>query len=95
MSSGGGNEEEKATLSLGCLRMVYPTMSVADDDDVVYLLSKGTSIRSVEMEVAVDVRAGTTQGVAKLDTKRHVGFMRCCLASGISQHLKATGTSKL
>ena len=68
--------------------MAYPTLSVADDDDAVYFLSKGTSIRSVEMEVAVDMRAGTLQGVAKLDTKKHVCFKRCCLASGISEHLK-------
>jgi len=67
--------------------MPYPTLRGADDDDAVYL-SKGTSIRSVEMEVAVDMRAGTLQGVAKLDTKKHVGFKRCCLACGISEHLK-------
>lgn len=98
-SGGGGNEEEEkqatdqATLSslLGCLCMAYPTMSIADDDDVV-LLSKGTSIRSVQMGVAVDASAWTLQGVVKLDTKRHVGFLRCYLASGISKHLKTTGT---
>lgn len=48
MMSSGGNEEEKATeatLSLGCLRMAYPTMSIAADDDVVYLLSKGSRWR--------------------------------------------------
>lgn len=98
LMSSGGNEEEnatEATLSLGCLRMAYPTMSIADDDDdVVYLLSKGTSIRSVEMVVAVDASTGTLQGVVKLDTKRHVGFMRCCLASGISKHLKTTDRSR-
>lgn len=71
MSSGDNKQEviTEAALSLGCLRMAYPTVSIADDDDVVYLLSKGTSTRSVEMGVAVDVRTGTLQGVAKLDTK--------------------------
>ncbi|CAL4972507.1 unnamed protein product [Urochloa decumbens] len=90
-SSDNKGKVTEATLSLGCLHMAYPTLSVADDDDVVYFLSKGTSIRSVQMGVAVDMRTGTLQGVAKLDTKRHFGFLRCCLASGISQHLKATG----
>ncbi|KAG2635898.1 hypothetical protein PVAP13_2NG404803, partial [Panicum virgatum] len=45
MSSGDGEEEAfaEAALSLGCLRMAYPTVSMEDDDDVVYLLSTGTS----------------------------------------------------
>ena len=73
--------------------MAYPTVSMDDDDDVVYLLSKGTgtSVRSVEMEVAVDVRTGTLRGVAKLDTNRHVGFLRRCLGSGISKYLNTIG----
>ncbi|KAF8723729.1 hypothetical protein HU200_021697 [Digitaria exilis] len=36
----GGNKEE-TTLSLGCLNMAYPTI-VADGEDTVYLMSKGT-----------------------------------------------------
>ncbi|OEL34829.1 hypothetical protein BAE44_0004149 [Dichanthelium oligosanthes] len=91
------NKEEKATqatLSLGCLHMAHPTMSIADDDDddVVYLLSKGTIMGTMDMlAVAVDLRAGTLQGMPKLDTKRHLGFMRCYLASSISKHLDTTG----
>ena len=91
LMSSGDNEDTEATLSLGYLRMAYPTVSIDGDDDVVYLLSKGTSIRSVEMEVAVDVRTGTLQGVAKLDTNRHVGFLRRCLGSGISKYLNTIG----
>jgi len=73
--------------------MAYPTVSMDDDDDVVYLLSKGTgtSVRSVEMEVAVDVRTGTLRGVAKLDTNRHCGFRRRCLGSAISKYLETIG----
>jgi len=80
LMSSGDNEDTEATLSLGYLCMAYPTVSIDDDDDVVYLLSKGTSIRSVEMEVAVDVRTGTLQGVAKLDTNRLDGVF---LAEGV------------
>jgi hypothetical protein len=94
--SSSANDEEKATLattlSLGCLRMAYSTMSMADDDDVVYLLAKGINIRSVEMGVTVDASVGSLQEVVKLDTKRHIGFMCCCFANGISKHLRATGT---
>jgi len=93
MSSGDGEEEAfaEAALSLGCLRMAYPTVSMEDDDDVVYLLSTGTSSGSVEMGVAVDVRTGTLQGVAKLDTNKHFGFLRRSLGSGISKYLETIG----
>ncbi|RLN34094.1 uncharacterized protein C2845_PM03G01750 [Panicum miliaceum] len=95
MSSGDKEKviTEEAALSLGCLRMAYPIVSINDDDDVVYLLSKGYSTRSVEVVVAVDVRTGTLRGVAKLDTDRHFGFMRGgWLASGISKYLETMGT---
>ena len=71
--------------------MAYPTVSMEDDDDVVYLLSTGTSSGSVEMGVAVDVRTGTLQGVAKLDTNKHFGFLRRSLGSGISKYLNTIG----
>lgn len=89
------NKEGKAgegILSLGCLRMAYPTMSIADDDDIVYLFAKGSSKRSMAMVLAVDVRMRTLQGAASL-SKRHDGFLRYFLASGISKHFKTTGTS--
>ncbi|KAF0926987.1 hypothetical protein E2562_029214 [Oryza meyeriana var. granulata] len=71
----------------------FPTLSIADDEVVVYLLSKGMRTGSREVMVAVDVRTRAIRGVAKLDTKRHVDFTRCCLAIGIPKHLKTkTGT---
>lgn len=45
--------------------------------------------------VSVDVRASALRGVAKLETEMQAGFDRCCVANGISKHLKAKGTTLL
>ncbi|TVU47531.1 hypothetical protein EJB05_07135, partial [Eragrostis curvula] len=81
-------EEQEATgarattLSLGCLCVSYPTLSILDDD-VLYILSTGTRMESIGALVNVDVRAKTLKGVQELGTNR--GFYRHFRASGISQ----------
>lgn len=82
MSSSGGNKQESreaTTISLGCLRMAYPAISI--DEDVVYLLTKPASIGKMGMVIAVDLRKKELKGVAKLDTKKNTSFIRCYLAS--------------
>ncbi|KAF8650319.1 hypothetical protein HU200_063971 [Digitaria exilis] len=92
-SSGNKQETTEATISLGCLRMAYPALSM--EDDVVYLLTKPASIGKMGMMIAVDLRKKELQGVAKLDSKKNTSFIRCYLASRISKHLKTTGTREL
>ncbi|KAF7085477.1 hypothetical protein CFC21_088894 [Triticum aestivum] len=85
-------DKEGGTLSsLRRLRMSYPTMSVADDDDdVVYISAReGTDMSTV---LAVDMRMQTLRGVAKLPDHHH-GFLRCFFATGISKHLNTTGST--
>ncbi|CAN6300565.1 unnamed protein product [Urochloa humidicola] len=93
-NSGSGSDKKAAeeTLSLGHLRMAHPTLSI-DGDDVVYLMTKPAGSEKVGAAVmAVDLRMKKLQGVAKLNSEKNSVFLRCFLASGISQHLKTTGT---
>ncbi|EMS63507.1 hypothetical protein TRIUR3_18502 [Triticum urartu] len=89
LMSGSANKEGNAAeevLSLESLRMAYPTLSITDGDDIVYLLAKGTGMRAMPTVFSVDLSMPTLRGVAKLP-KRHLGFMRYFLASGISKHI--------
>ncbi|CAL5008904.1 unnamed protein product [Urochloa decumbens] len=91
VSSSVGQEQEDAeatTLSLGYLNMAYPTIGGDGDEDTIYLMSKGTYRGSMAAVVSVDVKAGTLQGVAKLESQMHAGFKRCCLASEISKYTR-------
>jgi hypothetical protein len=81
------------TRPLGCLLVAYPTLSVDDDNDVVYLLSKSTYMGSMMGLVTVDMSSKTLKGVTLLDTKRYTGFMRTFVASGIGNHHNTSGTS--
>ncbi|KAM3368993.1 hypothetical protein ACQJBY_017098 [Aegilops geniculata] len=90
LMSGSANKEGNAAeevLSLESLRMAYPTLSITDGDDIVYLLAKGTGMRAMPTVFSVDLSMRTLRGVAKLP-KRHLGFMRYFLASGISKHIR-------
>jgi hypothetical protein len=78
-------------MSVESLHMAYPTLSIADDDDVVYLLSKRTRRGAVKMVFSVNTRALVLEKLAKLHSMSHHGFMRCFLSTGISKHLKPTG----
>ncbi|KAL6606294.1 hypothetical protein ACP70R_041947 [Stipagrostis hirtigluma subsp. patula] len=92
LASSGDNQEAKAAdLSLGCLRMVYPALSV-DDDDVVFLLSKAVGRGKMGVMIAVDVRRKELQGVAELDGNKITSFKRCYIASGIPEHYNTGGT---
>ncbi|CAN6294735.1 unnamed protein product [Urochloa humidicola] len=91
-NSGSDKETAEETLSLGFLRMAHPTLSI-DGHDVVYLMTKPAGSGETGAAVmAVDLRRKKLQGVAKLNSERNSVFWRCFLASGISQHLKTTGT---
>ncbi|EEC80647.1 hypothetical protein OsI_23035 [Oryza sativa Indica Group] len=80
-------------LSLGCLRMVHPTLSIADGDDVIYLLSKGIRGAKMAAVVAVDVRARTLIGVSEIDSEKNINFLRCCLPTGIFKHLNTSAAT--
>lgn len=93
--SGGHKEAPEATTlsSLGSLHMAYPTMSM--DGDVVYLLTEPTKLGKddkTKLVTAVDVKRNTLCGLAKLDSKNIKCYLRCCLATEISKHIKTTGT---
>ena len=85
-------EASEATLSLGSLLMAYPTMSM--DGDVVYLLTKATKMGKDKTKVvtAVDVKRNTLCELGKLDSRKITCYLRCCLATGISKHIKTAGT---
>ncbi|CAL4952019.1 unnamed protein product [Urochloa decumbens] len=76
------------TVPLGALHMACPALSIADDDDVVYLLCEGINAGLMKMVFAVDVRTRTLRGMVKHDAKRRIGFFPCYFDSGISKHLK-------
>uniref|UniRef100_A0A0E0M6T8 DUF1618 domain-containing protein n=1 Tax=Oryza punctata TaxID=4537 RepID=A0A0E0M6T8_ORYPU len=70
-------------LPLGRLAMAYPAISI--DDDVIYLLTKPTSMENGKAAflTAVEVRRKKVLAVSKLDSAM---FMRSYLAIGISKH---------
>ncbi|KAK3163991.1 hypothetical protein QOZ80_1AG0011090 [Eleusine coracana subsp. coracana] len=82
-------EEEAArtTLSLGRLQMANPALSVGGDDDIVYMLTKATaSDASVNVVVAVDVRARALRGATKVGSGWNYDFSPFCFAaSGVSE----------
>lgn len=80
-------------LSLGCLRMAHPTLSIAHGDDVIYLLSKGIRGAKMAAVVAVDVRARTLIGVSEIDSEKNINFLRCCLPTGIFKHLNTSAAT--
>uniref|UniRef100_A0A0E0LFS4 DUF1618 domain-containing protein n=1 Tax=Oryza punctata TaxID=4537 RepID=A0A0E0LFS4_ORYPU len=93
-TSDNDNEEEAkgSSLSLGCLRMCYPALSI-DGDDVVYLLcnSANKDCNRGGVMIAIDVRKKEIQGAAKLDRKKNTLFcIRCYLATAISKHPTST-----
>lgn len=79
------HEEEEITKATS---LAHPVWSVADDDDIVYMLTKGIGNSMLRAVDAIDVRVGALQGVAKIDASKHKSFNRCYLASGIAGHLK-------
>ncbi|CAO2174875.1 unnamed protein product [Urochloa humidicola] len=83
-----GIEAMERTMPLGCLHMSYPSLSIADDDYVVYLLCEGINAGPMKMVFAVDVRTRTLRGMVKHDAKRPIPFARCYFASGISKYLE-------
>ncbi|KAF0902146.1 hypothetical protein E2562_014399 [Oryza meyeriana var. granulata] len=97
---GGGKDKEEAkaatsSLSLGCLRMCYPAISI--DDDVVYLLCNAASSGArMGVMIGVDVKNKELQGVAKPDSKKNtLSSIRCYLATGISKHLNTTTDTRV
>uniref|UniRef100_A0A0D9XK97 DUF1618 domain-containing protein n=1 Tax=Leersia perrieri TaxID=77586 RepID=A0A0D9XK97_9ORYZ len=86
------DDEEATSLLLGCLGMAYPAMSM--DDDVIFLLTKPTSMErgKAAFLTAVDVRRKMVRAVAKLDSKKNSMFMRSYLTVRISKHFSATGS---
>nr|CAB3463427.1 unnamed protein product [Digitaria exilis] len=70
---------------LRSLPVAYPTISMDDDDDAVYLFSE---VGNLEMVVAVDVRKKTLLGVAELDRQKSFGLMPSYCSSEISSYLK-------
>uniref|UniRef100_A0A0E0L564 DUF1618 domain-containing protein n=1 Tax=Oryza punctata TaxID=4537 RepID=A0A0E0L564_ORYPU len=66
----------KAPMPVESLHTAYPTLSIADDDDVVYLLSKGTRRGSVKMVFTLNMRTRLLKGLVKLHSMSHLGFMR-------------------
>uniref|UniRef100_A0A0E0DQ11 DUF1618 domain-containing protein n=1 Tax=Oryza meridionalis TaxID=40149 RepID=A0A0E0DQ11_9ORYZ len=83
-------KRENAAISVESLHTAYPTLSIADDDDVVYLLSKRTTRGAAKMVFTVNMRARVLEELEKLHSMSHLGFMRCFLSTGISKHLKPT-----
>uniref|UniRef100_A0A0D3GKX0 DUF1618 domain-containing protein n=2 Tax=Oryza TaxID=4527 RepID=A0A0D3GKX0_9ORYZ len=97
LSTSDDEEAKGSSLSLGCLAMSYPALSI-DDDDVVYLLCNSAN-RDCDMGgvmIALDVRKKEIQGAAKLDGKKNTLFsMRCYLATAISKHPTPTADTRV
>ena len=85
MSSGYIQKDTWATMSLGCLRMAIPTLSI--HGDLVHLLSKtATHSTAMGVVVTVDLRGKKLQGAAKLDSKKNPSPRRCFLACDVYNH---------
>ncbi|KAJ1261192.1 hypothetical protein BS78_09G009000 [Paspalum vaginatum] len=84
MSSSDIQEETWETMSLGCLRMAIPTLSI--HGDVVHLICKADFYGNMGAVVTVDLREKKLQGVAKLDRKKNIRLLRCFLACEIYNH---------
>lgn len=82
MSSSDNKKQREATLSLSDMQMAYPALSVGDDN-IVYMLCRGTSMVSKNLVVGVDVGVHTMNGVAKIDSS---SFFPHYLVSGIYEH---------
>ncbi|CAN6330916.1 unnamed protein product [Urochloa humidicola] len=68
------------------LSVVYPTISMAEDDDV-YLLS---NVDELDVVIAVDVKKKALRGVAELDTQKNFYLMPSYCSSEISSYVKTS-----
>jgi hypothetical protein len=71
------------------LFVCQPTLSLSDDDDLVYFMTKGKSMDGKAWVIAVDMKNNTLQGVDEFVAERTIGVDFGYMHSRISKYLTA------